>query len=181
MFQFQEKNARDIVALDHRMMMHAVIASWASVDPYCQSGAVLADKEEIRAMAFTYPIGDVPTYAANPFKLSWDNPKIYDFIVPAEIKVLRALSDKETNFFAFSLYITTIPHPDSVVNILDRGIRRIVYAPKKPYGLPKDYKKTFEFLSKSYHSVKIERYGGNLHWVKDKIGIMELQVPELFS
>jgi hypothetical protein len=176
---FQDKSGRDAIPIEHRAMMHAVIASWGSVDPYCQSGACLVEKDAIRAIACSTLVGDNSTYMNN-FKLTWDTPKIYDYLVPAEIKVLDELP-KENTYFDWTIFVSTIPRPESVVRILERGIRKIVYGPKRPYGLPKDYKKTFDHLAHAYHTVKIERYSRKLHWALDKLAIMEIQVPEFFS
>ena len=155
-------------------MCHAMLASWGCNDPYTQNGAVLAISDTIKSTACGYILGDV-----NHKTVAWDDPLVYDCFVPAEIELLRYVEEKPS--YDSTIYITTIPHPDNVKIIANRGIKRIIYLPVRPHYVPKNYLKRYAKFVTLFHSLKIEKYTYNLSWLKDKLSIVEEQVPELFE
>lgn len=174
---YQKHSSAFIVAIEHRMMLHALITSWGCSDPYTKNGAVLATKDGFLGSAVGTLVGDHHSVAS---KHHWDDPDVYDGFVPAELNLLKLLTTEKAPFQTV-MYITTVPHPDHVKLILDRDIKHIIYLPVKPAYVPKNYLKGFAKLSEFYNYIKIEKYGHGFHWLKDKLNIVSEQIPQLFS
>lgn len=156
---------------DSRYMGMAWMFAAMSKDPSTQVGAQIVGKNN-------YPKGwgvNGPPRSMNDNEVIWtrppeDDPNAlckYDFMVHAEI---NAIDHSEGDLSNCTLYVTGLPCNDCMLQIVKKGIKRVVYYDFKSHSKsmmqnPKITGKTFVIAKMG--NVELELFKGNISWVKD--------------
>lgn len=169
---------------DSKYMGLAWIHASFSKDPNTQVGAQIVGPNNIpmgsgyngppRAMADKNVIWDRPS-KNNPEALSK-----YDLIVHAEI---NAIDHSVYDLVDSTLYVTALPCPKCMLEIVRKQISRVVYydyQSKSNSSLRNEAwrEKTFEIAKRG--NIRMEKFVGNLSWIQDwvlnleNLGIFEM-------
>lgn len=174
---FNKKSAREPLPGELIGMIHAVIASWQSPDPYYPNGAAILDgKDQMQAIGWSRLMDKVDK------NIAWDSSNIYQVMLRAE----QDLHKKLINFNVggtWVFYCTCLPHPECLKSLIEAGVTKIVYGPQKSYGIDKNSRKICESVIKATvgYSGSLEPFKSNLNFLVDKIRIMKNQVPAFFD
>jgi dCMP deaminase len=168
----QKEEPRKTPDRDSKYMGLAWIHAGFSKDPKTQVGAQIVDKNNM-------PLGsgyNGPPRSICDSLVIWDRPSQdkpdsiskYDFIIHAEINAID-------HSFGFdlsnsTLYVTALPCPKCMLEIVKKEIPRVVYFDYKSHvnsSLQSDkYRdKTFEIAKLG--GVNLEKFKGSLNWIKN--------------
>lgn len=160
---------------DSRYMALAWVHAGFSKDPSTQIGCVIVDENnKIRGTGYNGPPADIDD---NSF--SWERPEKYDFVKHAED---NALDHSPLDIGRATLYVTGLPCKACILDIVNRGIKRVVYMdrnydPNSMQAVQADVAKVFEIAARG--GVSLEKFKGNIHWLPD--WIMQLKSIGIFN
>lgn len=150
-----KRKPRDVPARDDFWLGMALMLSASSQRLSYQGGAIIVSSvghyETPLAFGFDVPPGNIrdPALSRHAEKVAMSNGR---------------------DMSGACMYVTHYPCPHCMMDIVEAGIRRIVYFPA---GDERDWAKTQEIAQEGY--VSLEKFKGNLHWMRDRIkGIQEL-------
>lgn len=139
---------RDRIQWNDSYMLHAIIASWRSPDPNTQVGAAIVDPEKKTVVSTGYngwPRG-ISTCAL-PWHRDREDPleNKYTYVVHAE---KNAILNATKPVDGFHLYITMFPCNECAKDIIQAGIKEIVYLtnPYKDLWQTRAAEKMFDLL-----------------------------------
>lgn len=147
------------------------MAFWAasrSKDPRTQCGAFIISADNT-------PLGwgyNGPPANIRDTDISWGRPEKYDFIDHAEV---NAIEYARGDLRGATMYVTAKPCKDCMKDIVRKKISRVVWFPTKHDASSMlaqvDMEKTDEIARLG--NVRLEKYEGNLNWMRDRIQWME--------
>jgi dCMP deaminase len=165
-------NPRIVPDRDSKYMGEAWMKAAFSKDPNTQVGAVIVSPDN-------YPLGsgyNGPPKRIDDNSFSWerpprDNPDAfskYDVIVHAEINAMDHSMCSDLS--GSTLYVTAMPCPDCMLEIIRKQISRVVYYDfQSSYNSSlqnADWREKSEKLA-AMGRVRLEKFNGNLHWITD--------------
>lgn len=157
---------------DEKYMGLAWINASFSKDPNTQVGSVLVSRDNhILGSGYNGPprnISDELVTWDRPSKDSLEILSKYDLIVHAEINAMD--ESFEIDLTGSTLYVTAIPCPQCMLQIIKKKIYRIVYCDFKcdENSILKNdiFREKTEKLA-TLSGVSLERFGGNINWLLD--------------
>lgn len=170
---------------DSKYMGLAWIHAGFSKDPSTQVGAVIVDQ-------YNQPLGsgyNGPPRLIDDTSFSWCRPSKdapdefskYDIMVHAEINAIDHSCARD--FSGATLYVTALPCPDCMLEIVRKEISRVVYydyQSTKNSSLQNAAWRTKSFEIAKMAGIKVEKFDGDINWIADwvmrlkGIGIFEL-------
>lgn len=165
---------RQVPNRDEKYMGKAFFVSSFSKDPNTQMGAVVVAPGN-RPLGTGY---NGPPARIDDSKVNWARVAVeghilnkYDVIIHAEINAIDH-SEKD-KLKGATMYVTGIPCPPCMIDIVKSGISKVVYFPY----VSKDKKSIFNKDGKHEKSIEIAKMGdvelvkfqGNLNWMRDQI------------
>jgi dCMP deaminase len=162
---------RKVPSRDEKYMGLAFWVASFSKDPNTQVGAVIIDKNN-SPLGYGY---NGPPRPIDDKELNWDRPYKYDFIKHAEENAIAHCP--RVDLEGSIIYVTAKPCSKCMLTIVASGIKKVVYFPHRPKDQKSslvDAKKqeiTEEIANKA--NVVLEKFNGNLSWIRDRIKVME--------
>jgi len=150
---------------DERYMGLAWIIAGFSKDPDTQIGAIFVGKGNY-PLSFGY--NGLPR-GIDDNSFDWQREKKRDVMVHAEMNAIRH-SDKE-KLAGSTLYVTAMPCHNCMIQLINYGVRRIVYYPlkvDKKSSINDNMKDKTLYLA-NLSGVEIEEFNGNLNWLGERI------------
>jgi dCMP deaminase len=138
-----------------------------SKDPRTQNGAIIVTSENI-------PLGmgyNGPPKEILDLDVDWDRPQKYPFIKHAERNAID--HSCRTLMKGSTIYVTAVPCHDCMLDIVDAGIKKVVYFKGKHHDTgsmcanPQELTLAEE-IAKLGH-VTLQEYQGNLNWMRDRL------------
>lgn len=174
---YNKKSARDPISSELFGMTLAVAASWQSPDPYFPNGAAILDGKDV-----VQAVGYSKLMEKTDKSIAWDSQAVMRFMIRAEQDVLKRCGVPSVSA-TWTLYCTSLPHPEALKAVLENGIFKIVYGPQKGYGLDKNSRSVCEALVKAIagYQGSIEPFKSNMNFLFDKLHLMKNQVPNFFE
>ena len=175
---------RDVPDRDSKYMGLAWMHAGFSKDPYTQVGAQIVG-------AYNCPLGsgyNGPPRLIDDEDISWDRSTDekevtrYDVIVHAEV---NAMDRSKEDLTGATIYVTALPCPKCMLEIIRREIGRVVY-----YDFQGDSSSTLRnapWRDKSLSmaemaGIKVELFEGNVNWIADwKEHLQELGIFEMLE
>ena len=165
---------RSVPDRDAKYMGEAWMKAAFSKDPSTQVGAVIVAENN-------YPLGsgyNGPPRPINDHDFSWERPpkedpdafSKYDVIVHAEV---NAIDHSDASLLSGStIYVTALPCPDCMKEIVRKEIKRVVYYDFKSstnsiLQNPKKREKSLKLAQMGH--VRLDVFDGNLNWIPDWI------------
>lgn len=147
------------------------IAFWIaskSKDPDTQIGSLVITKEN-KPLGWGYngPPADIPDE-----EVDWSRPEKYDFVQHAEENAID--HSWLQNLEGCTLFVTAKPCKKCMLKIISHKIKHVVYYPSKPKegsSISVELDRTDELAKLA--GVKLEKFTGNLNWMRDRIQWME--------
>jgi dCMP deaminase len=167
------KKVRAVPPKDDYFMAHAVLAASQSRDPQTQQGAVVVDSK-YRPLSFWSNWLPASVHETQDL-LDYRATKV--LVAHATINVLDAFVGTASQIQDGILYVTGMPCLACVQRAIGRGIRRIVYGHFPP---EEDDGEQSRQACKTVH-VTLDRYAGNMNWLRDKMNYFESHMPEMFQ
>jgi dCMP deaminase len=143
-----------------------------SKDPNTQIGALIISADN-KPLGFGY---NGPPKEIDDNAIDWDRPQKYPFIKHAEANAIRHTINKSLLQGA-TIYITSFPCKSCALDIVDVGIKKVVFFKVKnvdPGSLLADtseWKITVEIMKLGH--VALLEFNGDLNWMRDRIRWME--------
>ncbi len=171
-----KKRPRIVPAWDDYFMALCFIAASRSKDPNTQHGAIIADnKHRIQATGYNGPPSSIPDN-----EIDWSRPQKYPFIVHAECNAIDQVTGHPDTLEGSVIYITGMPCCECTKRIISKKIRKIVFGPQNSNMVSEeDWQNTKELVRLS--RITMERYTGNLNWLRDRLAWMEVNMQEVFQ
>lgn len=171
-----KKKPRNVPAWDDYFMALCFMVATRSKDPSTQHGAVIVDsKHRIQGTGYN----GAPAQIADT-DIDWNRPQKYPFIVHAEQNAIDNCHGWPDILHDSTLYVTGPPCSECTKRMISKKIKKIIYGPQNSNMVnDEDWQITKE-LCKMAHIV-IERYGGNLNWLRDRLSWMEANMTEVFQ
>ena len=158
---------------DSKYMGEAWMKAAFSKDPSTQVGAVIVDQNN-------HPLGsgyNGPPRRISDIEFSWERPPAndpdafskYDVVVHAEI---NAIDHCYSDPVGATLYVTAMPCPDCMLEIVRKEIQRVVYYDFQSTAnssLQNSYWREKTQKIADLGRVRMEVFEGNLNWVPDWI------------
>jgi dCMP deaminase len=149
------------------------MAFWAasrSKDPNTQCGAFIISKEN-EPLGWGY---NGPPKRIDDTKICWSRPKKYDYIIHAEI---NAINYARGELYGSTIYVTAKPCKNCMLNIVNVGIKKVVYFPYKSKDnnsmlsdpLMSDKTDEISYLS----NVELCEFRGSLNWMLSRIDLFK--------
>lgn len=147
-----------------------------SKDPSTQHGAVIVDnKHRIQSTGYN----GAPA-AMSDNDIDWSRPQKYPFIVHAEANAIDNAHGHPDILHSSTLYVTGPPCSGCSMHATRKGIKKIIYGPQSSKMVDDaDWENTKEICKKG--NVTLERYAGNLNWIRDRLMWMEENMNEVFQ
>lgn len=156
---------------DERYMALAFLHAGFSKDPNTQHGAVIVTEDN-------FPLGlgyNGPPRQFDDNDVDWSRPAKYHSMVHSEI---NAMNHSDPSLLSGStIYVTGKPCSECMLDIVARGISKVVYFPSKhddPNSMMNNaaiFTDTDDTAKKG--KVTLEPFKGNLNWVRDWISNLE--------
>jgi len=164
-----------VPSFDDFYMAMCFLNSSRSKDPDMQHGAVIVDaKKRIISIGYNGTpagIGDL--------EIDWSKLTKSFFVVSADE---NAIDNCQTPWRLDNavIYLSGPPTASSVKRIINNKIRKIIYGPLlNKFHDKRDWEMSVELANLS--KVILEKYPGNLNWIKDWIGMLNAVRPEIFE
>lgn len=155
---------------DDRYMALAFIHASFSKDPNTHVGSVIVNyNNEIVGTGYNGPPRKI-----NDNQIDWDRPHKYKFIRHAEANAIKYASRPTQGA---TLYVTGMPCPACMLDIVDAEISKVIYFDFKKHADPNSMfqqdwvKETAEIAQKG--GVQLQSFNGNINWLRDRIKFME--------
>jgi dCMP deaminase len=163
---------RSVPGRDDKYMGLAFWHASFSKDPSTQVGCVIIGADNT-------PLGsgyNGPPREIQDNQINWDRPHKYDFIKHAEFNAMR---HSHGDLRDATLYVTAKPCKGCMLDIVDRGIKRVIYFPYKGTDSASSlHDKTIEDKGDEIARlgrVQLIPFSGNLNWMRDRIEVMKEQ------
>jgi dCMP deaminase len=155
---------------DDRYMALAFVHASFSKDPNTHVGSVIVNCDnEIVGTGY-----NGPPKLFNDTDIDWERPQKYKYIKHAEANAIKHASRSTKGA---TLYVTGMPCPACMLDIIDAEISKVVYFDFKKHADPNSMfqndwaKETEELVGKS--GIQFEAFQGNINWLRDRIKFME--------
>ncbi len=160
---------------DYFMALCFIIAS-RSKDPTTQHGAIIVDsKHRVQGTGYNGP----PSLISDN-DLDWSRPAKYSFVVHAECNAIDHTSGGFDALEGSTIYVTGMPCSECTRRIISKKIKKIVFGPQNSNMVnQEDWQKTKELVRLS--RISLEKYTGNLNWLRDKLEWMDENMKEVFE
>ncbi len=171
-----KRKPRPVPPWDDYLMMLAFMVASRSKDPSSQVGAVIVDsKHRIQGTGY-----NGPTTGMNDAELDWGRPAKYAYMIHAEANAIDHVTGHPDTLDGSTLYVTGPPCHECMKRILNKRIRKVVYGPQRLNMVDEeDWQKTKELVT-LHRAFTLERYSGNLNWLRDRMAWMAEAMPEVF-
>ena len=138
-----------------------------SKDPRTQVGAQIVTSDN-RPLGYGY---NGPPAAIADVDIDWDRPQKYPYMKHAERNAIDHSSRDLLK--GATIYITAMPCPDCMLDIVDAGIKKVIYFKGKHHDSgstcanENGHALTEEIAKKG--GVAISEFRGNLNWMRDRM------------
>lgn len=163
---------RNVPTRDSKYMGEAWMKAAFSKDPSTQVGAVIVNHQNV-------PLGsgyNGPPAIIDDDSFSWSRPSKdqpdafskYDVIIHAEMNAIRYSSD--ANLQSATLYVTALPCPDCMLEIVARRFLRVVYydfQSSSNSSLQNTSWRETSFRLATMGGVRVDRFDGDLSWITE--------------
>jgi len=137
-----------------------------SKDPRTQNGAVIVTADNV-------PLGmgyNGPPKCIVDGEIDWDRPNKYPYIKHAERNAID--HSCRTLMKGATIYVTAMPCPDCMLDIVDSGIKRIIYF--KGHHDSGSMCASVQGLSTAENiaqlsNITLQEFNGNLNWMRDRM------------
>jgi len=171
-----KKRPRSVPPWDDYFIALCFIVASRSKDPSTQHGAVIVDnKHRVQSTGYN----GAPAAIADS-DIDWSRPAKYPFIVHAEQNALDHCHGHPDILHESTIYVTGPPCSECTKRIISKKIRKVVYGPQSSNIVNEDDWQVTKDLCKLAH-VTLERYVGNLNWLRDRLAWMEGNMNEVFQ
>jgi dCMP deaminase len=148
---------------DSKYMGLAWMMAGFSKDPSTQIGSMIINSDN-RPLGWGY---NGPPRAIDDNSFSWERPEKYDYVKHAED---NALCHSHGCLDEATLYVTGLPCKACMLDIVDAGIKRVVYMDKRydaasMQAQQDDINRVHDIAQKA--GVKLEKFKGNIGWIQD--------------
>jgi dCMP deaminase len=172
-----KRKPRVVPPWDDYFMALAFFVDSRSKDPYTQHGSIVVHEST------HFPIGwgyNGPPASIIDTEIDWTRPNKYPFIIHAEVNAVDACPSN-TKFDDCTVYVTGTPCKRCMLYMIKKKIKKIIFGPQSSNMVDeKDWQITKEMV-KLARGTTLERYQGNLNWVRDRIQWMTENQPEVFQ
>lgn len=181
MFSHQNLSAKKkprtfgVSTTDDMYMAMCFLISSRSKDPDIQHGAVIIDAKK-RIISIGYngtPVG------ISDVEIDWTKINKVHFVVSAEE---NAIDNCQTPWRLDNaiIYTSGPPTANSTRRIINNRIRKIIYGPLlNKFHDKRDWEMAVELANIS--KISLEKYNGNMNWIKDWVSMMQTMRPEIFE
>ncbi len=169
-----KKKSRAVPPWDDFFMAMAFCVATRSKDPIAQNGAVVVSHSHcVLGVGWNGPPKGVLDQ-----DIDWTRRGMIS--VPAEENALDHVLAAPAALEGATVYVTGPPASASVKRLISRGIKKIVYGPQNLASVSEDdWLITKEWVKLT--RITLERYTGNLNWLRDRMEWMENSTPEVFQ
>jgi len=158
---------------DSRYMGLAWMMAYCSKDPNTQVGAYIVSEDNyVLGGGYNGPPRNIKDEDVNwdRFPSEENNLCKYDVIIHAEINAMSNMYLQNINLLNATLYVTALPCPTCMTQIVGRGIGRVVYldfqsSPESSLRNTEWCEKTFKIAELG--NTKVEKFTGNIDWVEE--------------
>jgi dCMP deaminase len=171
-----KKRPRSVPGWDDYFMALCFIVAARSKDPSTQHGAIITDhKHRIQGTGYN----GAPSSIADT-EIDWNRPAKYPFIIHAEQNAIDHCTGHPDTLTDSTIYVTGPPCSECAKRIISKKIKKIVFGPQKSNMVnEEDWAITRELCKLA--RVSLERYAGNLNWLRDRLSWMENHMQEVFQ
>jgi dCMP deaminase len=182
-----KKKPRPVPTWDDYFMAMCFIVASRSKDPSTQHGALVVDeKHRIQGTGYN---GTPALIADND--IDWSRPDAastdplkragkYPFIVHAEQNALDNCHGYPNVLHNSVIYVTGPPCSECTKRIASKAIKKIIFGPQSSLMVNADDWQVTKELCKMAH-ITLERYAGNINWLRDRLEWMTENMQEVFS
>jgi deoxycytidylate deaminase len=155
---------RKIAQKDEKFMALAFfVADVMSPSPKEQSGAVIVSEttEEVLAVGYNTPPKTIQTYDANYGKA------VSNYTLSASDKALS--NSRGRNISGSTIYLTHKPSKESVLRLLEEGVKTVMYF----FGKDEEDLEAIAKLTTGQTSLWIRTFTGNLNFLRDRMAVWQ--------
>jgi dCMP deaminase len=171
-----KKKSRSVPPWEDYLMGLAFLAASRSKDPDTQHGCILVDDDH-NVVSTGY---NGPPPSALDSEIDWNRPFKYDIIIHAEQNAIRRCPSY-VNFKDVTLYVTGPPCHECFKQIVSRKIKKVIYGPQTSTMVDEREWQKSKDLVKLTRCTTVERYQGNLNWMRDRMDWMLKNMTEVFQ
>jgi len=157
---------RKVPNKDDYYMGMAWWSSRRSKDPRTQCGALIISKHNI-------PLGtgyNGPPRQIDDNAIDWSAPAKYPYMKHSEVNAIKHSNPELLD--GATLYINGRPCKDCMLDIVDAGVKRVVYYDRSPVMVDdEEWRLSQEIAAKG--NVVLERFNGSLQWMKEDMEFFE--------
>lgn len=171
-----KKRPRNVPGWDDYFMALCFMIASKSKDPSTQHGAIIVDnKHRIQGTGYNGPPSLIPDG-----EIDWSRPAKYPFIVHAECNAIDNITGHPDALEGSTIYITGTPCSECMKRIISKKIRKVIFGPQNSNMVDQeDWQKTKDLVKLS--KINMERYTGNLNWLRDRMAWMDSNMNEVFN
>jgi len=166
-------NHRDVPDKDSFYIGLAFFIAGRSKDPSTQVGAIIIDPQN-------EPLGVGYNGAPRNFndrEIPWGRPHKYFYIKHAEVNAIRHARSK--NIEGSTMYVTAMPCDRCMLEIVDYGISRVVYVPRKnndpSSSLHDPNKHALSYDLAKMGGIEFIEFKGDLNWINNIVQGLKTQ------
>jgi dCMP deaminase len=171
-----KKKPRSVPSWDDYFMALCFIIASRSKDPATQHGAIIVDgKHRIQGTGY-----NGASSLISDADIDWSRPAKYPFITHAECNAIDHTTGGPDVLEGSTIYITGMPCSECTKRIVSKKIKKIIYGPQSSMMVnQEDWQHTKELARLS--KIVLERYSGNLNWLRDRMCWMDDHMKEIFE
>ena len=171
-----KKRPRSVPSWDDYFMALCFIIATRSKDPSTQHGAVIVDnKHRVQGTGYNGVSSQIPDT-----DIDWNRPIKYPFIIHAEQNAIDHCHGHPDILHESTIYVTGPPCSECTKRIVSKKLRKIVFGPQTSNMVNEDDWQATKDHCKLAH-ITLERYQGNLNWLRDRLSWMETNMSEIFQ
>lgn len=163
---------RNVPSWDEFYLGLAYYCASRSKDPATQCGALIADPHNI-------PLGfgcNGAPRIINDHEIDWSRPAKYPFMLHSEVNAIKhAMANRHIGVNGLdgcTLYVTGHPCSKCMLQIVDKGIRRICHGPLPIKMVDDEEIRLSKYIAAS-GKIHVEKFQGNLQWALLRTQFME--------
>jgi dCMP deaminase len=171
-----KKKPRPVPPWDDYFMALCFFIAAKCKDPNTQHGSVVVDsKHRIQGTGY-----NGPSALVSDTDIDWSRPAKYPFIIHAEQNAIDHCPGHLDALEGSTIYVTGPPCSECVKRIISKRIKKVVFGPQNSNMVNQDDWQVSREHAKLAR-ITLERYTGNLNWLRDRLAWMEVNMAEVFQ
>ncbi len=170
-----KKKGCRVPSWDDYFMGICFLVATRSRDPGGQYGSVIVTS---RHKIIGYGFNDV-SLSCHDQDVDWSRPNRYPFVLHAEDHGIENLTETPNDVNDCAIYTTGQPCYTCIRRIVGKRIRKVVYGPQTTMVNEDEWQHALELTR--MNKLQIERYAGNLNWLRDRFDWMGENMGEVFQ